>query len=75
MTNEYMRTSVAYLIEKGLDAIKEAAISDPLLPKCIRAANQVITIAKQPKNPEKALKVKTSVYHTMSMCSVYCHDC
>ena len=59
MTNEYMRTSVAYLIEKGLDAIKEAAISDPLLPKCIRAANQVITIAKQPKKPEKALKTKS----------------
>ncbi len=59
MSKEYIRTSVAYLIEKGLAAIKEAAISDSLLPICIRKANQVITITKQLRKPEKALKAKS----------------
>ena len=41
------------------DAIKEAANTAPFLPMCIRQVNQVITIAKQPKKPEKALRIKS----------------
>ena len=61
MINEYIRTSVAYRIEKGLDAIKEAANTAPFLPMCIRQVNQVITIAKQPNKPEKALRIKSEL--------------
>ena len=48
-------------MEKGLAAINEAAISDSLLPICIRKVNQVINITKQPRKPEKALKAKSEL--------------